>query len=141
MILSSVTGIGTIGIGSNDNRGAGSSWVLVALGAVGVVSTCIMSIHRFLNVAELQKEHDLYSDLYATLTNEIDMQRILDEWGESKMFVNKLEFVKYCKNRMDVLIDKAPPIPKGILRKHQTAHTCYPLSPTPALSQIDIQCT
>ena len=49
------------------------------------------------------------------------MQFILDDSDEiSKMFVNKREFIKYCKSRLDVLMDKVPPIPKRIAKKHQT---------------------
>jgi hypothetical protein len=120
LLLSSATGLGTIGIGSNSNTAEGTDWPLVALGLIGLASTCLMSVHRLMNVAELQREHDLYSDMFASLANEIDMQLILDDddSGHSKMFINKREFVKYCKSRMDVLMDKAPPIPKGIARKH-----------------------
>ena len=112
MILSSVSGIGTIGVGSNE----GSRWAVVSLGIVGLLSTCLVSIHRFMNIAELQREHDLYSDMFKNLMNEIDMQLVLDEGGQemSKMFTNKFEFAKYCKNRLDVLIDKAPAIPQRV---------------------------
>jgi hypothetical protein len=111
IILSSAAGFGTIGIGSNPNIGGGIDWTLVALGVIGVISTCLVSVHRLMNAAELQREHDLYSDMYACLVNEIDMQLVLDEGGEHcKVFTNKQEFVKYCKSRMDMLMDKAPPI-------------------------------
>ena len=129
LLLSSATGLGTISIGSKSNMARhdeGPDWQLVTLGIVGVTSTCLMSVHRFMNVAELQREHDLYSDMFASLANEIDMQLVLDESGKSKMFINKLEFVKYCKNRMDVLMDKAPAIPKGIMRKTRKTHHAHP---------------
>ena len=123
IILSSATGIGTIGIGTSSNTPCGMDWTLVALGLIGIASTCLMSIHRLMNAAELQREHDLYSDMFASLANEIDMQFILDDSdGISKMFVNKREFIKYCKSRLDVLMDKAPPIPKSIANKHKHSH-------------------
>ena len=120
VVLSSATSLGAIGIGSKEQGSSCSQnpWILIALGIVGIASTCLQSVHRLMNVAELQREHDLYSDLFASLANEIDMQLILDDAAESKMFTNKREFVKYCKGRLDVLMDKAPPIPKRILRKH-----------------------
>jgi hypothetical protein len=68
--------------------------------------------------------HDMYADMYANLSNEIDMQLILDDSFDSKMFVNKREFIKYCKGRLDILVDKAPPIPKGIIRKYSE---CTPI--------------
>lgn len=123
LILSSASSLGTISIGSNSNTTSGIDWPLIALGIISVASTCLISVHRFMNAAELQREHDLYSDMFASLANEIDMQLILDDKdGISKMFVNKREFVKYCKSRMDVLMDKAPPIPKRIIKKHENTH-------------------
>jgi len=120
LILSSATGLGTIGIGTNTkttvSSGGTTDWPLIALGTISIAATCLLSVHRLLNAAELQREHDLYSDMFASLANEIDMQYILDEG--SKMFTNKQEFVKYCKSRLDVLMDKAPPIPKAIAGKH-----------------------
>jgi len=120
LILGSITGIGTIGLASNGSTGCqkGVDWIFVGLGIVGIVSTCLASIHRFINAPQLQTEHDLYSDLFASLHNEIDMQMTLEEAEDSKMFRNSREFMKYCKGRMDVLMDKAPAIPKGVRRKH-----------------------
>ncbi len=129
LILSSVTGIGATSIGtlgvSNNNKceEVVIDWPLVVIGTMGMISTCLLSVHRLLNAAELQREHDLYSDMFESLANEIDMQLILDDGEVSKMFTNKREFVKHCKSRMDILIDKAPPIPKAIVRK-QSKHNC-----------------
>jgi hypothetical protein len=121
MILGSATGIGTISIASNkdnaDCKNGGVDWILLAVGCVGIVSTCLISVHRYMNVSQLQTEHDMYSDMFIILTNEIDMQLTLDDANESKMFTNKMEFMKYCKYRMDVLMDKAPPIPKKIISR------------------------
>ena len=122
LLLSSLTGLGTTSLGAMGNIETSSSsttnWPLVTIGILSVASTCLISVHRLMNVAELQLEHDLYSDMFASLANEIDMQLILDESEVSRMFINKREFVKYRKSRMDILIDKAPPIPKKIAQKH-----------------------
>jgi hypothetical protein len=132
VVLSSLTGVGTIGIASKEESGScGNALILLAFGAIGICSTCLLTVHRLMNVAELQKEHDLYSDMFESLANEIDMQLTLDESIGSKMFTNKQEFAKYCKSRMDILIDKAPPIPKGILKKYKPGqmtgmHACAP---------------
>jgi hypothetical protein len=118
MILGSVTGIGTIFIANNGEKKQGQiDWVLVGFGVIGIVSTLLVSIHRFMNVERLQSEHDFYSDMFGNVSNEIEMHLTLDQKDETKMFKNKEEFVKYCKYRMDVLIDKAPPIPEFIKSK------------------------
>ena len=121
IVLSSATAFGTIGIASKEEDTHIRTWILISMGIVSILSTCLLSVHRLMNVAELQMQHDLYSDLYASFANEVDMQILLDQVQESRMFTNKLEFAKYCKARMDVLMDKAPPIPKGILSKNEAA--------------------
>ena len=127
LLLSSVASLGATSLGAmglNHSNGPASAvdLPLLMIGVIGLASTCLVSVHRLINAAELQREHDLYSDMFTTLANEIDMQLVLDESGVSKMFTSKHEFVKYCKGRMDVLIDKAPPIPKTIMRKNMASY-------------------
>ena len=117
MIMGSVTGLGAIFIANKgENNDGRVDWVLVGFGVVGIVSTLLVSVHRFMNVERLQTEHDFYSDMFANISNEIEMHLTLDQKDDTKMFKNKEEFVKYCKYRMDVLIDKAPPIPQMFRR-------------------------
>jgi hypothetical protein len=35
---------------------------MVAIGASGILASVLQSVHKLLGVAELQREHDLYSD-------------------------------------------------------------------------------
>ena len=97
LILSSATSLGTTGLGTmeiSSNTGYTINVPLIIFGIIGMVSTCLIGVHRIINAAELQREHDLYSDMFASMANEIDMQLILDESEVSKMFINKREFVK-----------------------------------------------
>ena len=117
ILLGSGTSVGTIGVGSSDRScGDTINWLLVTLGAAGLLSTCLISVHRLIGCVDLQREHDLYSDMYRSLTNEISMQLVLSNDDSSRMFVSTREYLKFCKNSMDVLIDKAPPIPKRVLK-------------------------
>ena len=117
ILLSSGTGIGTIGVGSSDKQCKDTTnWLLVALGVAGLMSTCLISVHRLLGCVDLQRDHDLYSDMYKSLANEISMQLVLSNDDSARMFVSTREYLKFCKSRMDVLIDKAPPIPKSVLK-------------------------
>lgn len=81
-----------------------------------------------MNVNELQKEHDLYSDMFKNLGNEIDMQQVLlhntsiTNNNDSRMYVNQQEFAKFCKHQLDILIDKAPAIPKSIVKKFNASN-------------------
>lgn len=133
VILGSTMGFGTIGVassGSNDVTcsGSGIDWLLIGLGVIGIISTCLASVHRLMNVAQLQTEHDLFSDMFASLANEIDMQLALDDTLESRMFKSKHEFAKYCKSRLDVLMDKAPPIPKQIKNRKRECNIVVSIS-------------
>lgn len=118
IVLASTSALGTIGIATKEPDGATRTWFLISMGIVSIASTCLLSVHRFMNVSEQQVQHGLYADLYESFANEVDMQQVLDDDPMSRMFVSKQEFLKYCKSRMDVLIDKAPPIPKSILEKN-----------------------
>lgn len=120
IVLSSVASASSLGVASvGDPCARAASWFIVAFNAVGLAASCIISVHRFLGLAELQKEHDFYSDMYDMLAKEIDMQLALDAEadGAQRMFASLGEFSKHCKGRMDVFIDKGPALPAFIARR------------------------
>lgn len=122
IVLSSIASASSLGVVTVGDTCASraTNWFVVAFNAVGLASSCIMSVNRFLGLADLQKEHDFYSDMYDMLTKEIDMQVALDRDARDamRMFVSLGEFAKHCKGRMDVYIDKGPAIPGFIERAH-----------------------
>ena len=70
-----------------------------------------------MNLSDNQKEHDLYNDMFYTQANDIDMKLALEGTESNRMFVSLAEFMKFCKSKYDLYLDKAPPIPRFIQNK------------------------
>lgn len=121
-LLSAVASTTNIGVGSsaqkngNESCGTESNWISIATGVMGMVSVGLYSIHRYMNVPELEKSHDYFADEYDKLRLEIRMQKIVDH-SVSKTYLNLTEFTKSCKRDLDILTDKAPTIPAFIEKK------------------------
>jgi len=85
----------------------------IILGIVSLVSGTLMTIHRYFNFNQLEKDHSFYSSEYAKLKNEMHMQMYIHQCS-SKTYVNLVEFCKAIKGTLDSLIDRAPNIPSII---------------------------
>eukprot|EP00798_Chlamydomonas_sp_ICE-L_P019604 gene19604-26287_t len=99
MLMSSATSIGTIRIRSQSASSSEESqnsnqinWVLIGIGTAGVMA---------LDLAFIDDQNDA------------------EHHRNNKMFTSQHEFIKFVKSRMDVLVDKAPPIPKKIARRYE----------------------
>lgn len=114
--LSSIASL-TVVIGNKSCESNTINIPLVVFNSIGIVASLLLTIHRFLRLSELQKEHDFYSDMFCILGNEITLQIALDQ-SDAKMFVSLSEYAKYCKQKLDILIDKDPAIPGFIEKKH-----------------------
>lgn len=118
MLLASTGSIGSLTVSLNNNNCHNTINIpLIIFSSLSIFSTLLLSIHRFLALPEMQKEHDLYGDLYSCLGNEINLQLTIGN-HESKMYKNTIEFAKYCKYKLDILIDKDPAILSFIAQKH-----------------------
>lgn len=115
ILLSTVGGASSIATSSVIKH---YSWLPILFGGVGLFSGALMSIHRFLNLPELQRAHNFYSDEYAKLKNEIYMQLHIYK-GFSKTYTNLTEFSKKCKHTLDSLIDCSPPIRTHIMINYE----------------------
>lgn len=105
ILCSGIASAATIGIASTHNNSdcKKNDWFIVELSAIGLLSSTLISIHRFMNLSDQQKEHDFYSDMYYNLANEIDMNLALEERDDSsRIFVSLGEFMKHCKARYDM---------------------------------------
>jgi hypothetical protein len=109
ILLTSISGIGTIASSSSSRCDANPHWLTIGFGAAAIVSSTLITLHKFLDIATLQQEHDLYSDMFENLANETPLQIALCE-STNKTYTNVEEFAKIFKRSMDMLNDKAPPI-------------------------------
>lgn len=111
IILSTIGGTGNIGISSSSCNG--TNLLNILFGSIGLISATLFTIHRYLNLPELQQQHDFYSDEFEKLSKEIHLQLIIRN-DSHRTYASLVEFAKECKKQMDIIIDKAPAIPKSI---------------------------
>lgn len=117
IVLSTLGGTSSIATSNS----TGSSQVLsILFGAVGVLSGALMSIHRYLNLPELQRANQFYSDEYAKLKNEIHMQLYIHFSIHNKTYANLTEFCKATKHTLDSLIDRSPQIRPSVIRQYES---------------------
>jgi len=112
ILLSTFSGAGSIGLASSCNTDSLS----IALGFLVLVSGAMFSIHRYMNIPELQQMHDFYGDEFYKLSNSIRLNLVLST-DDSRCFKNIQEYSKFIKGQIDICVDKAPGIPRHVMRK------------------------
>ena len=119
VIISAISSCLSLTIVSRNKESETSSsmttW-LVVLNSVSVLSACLITVHRFLNLDETQHHHDLYSDVHLCLSKDIQMNLALQQ-SHTPIFHSAEEMTKHVKSRLDTLIDKSPSIPQFIVDK------------------------
>lgn len=89
----------------------------IAFGCMSIVSVALFTLHNNFRVAEKQSMHDLYGDSFYNLHNEIKVHLTLES-SDDRGYRTLAEYVKECKQRLEIMIDKAPPIPDGVAGAH-----------------------
>lgn len=150
--LSGVASIGSLQRGGGDKEGSCSSTskhgidiLQMLCGVASLVSAALFAVHRYMNLPELQREHDLYNDEYTKLAYEIQLHRALDPLAADRTYRNMAEFMKESKRRMDTLVDRAPPIVGRVLRRLRRGDGSVapplppPLPPPPAPPRLNFE--
>lgn len=125
IVISTVSGTGTIGIGMHD--GSKANWVSILFGCMALTSASLFAVHRYMQLPELQSQHDIYSDEFEKLEAEIKMHVALlvdmesGDTNDVSAFRNVGELTKHVKKTLDCLIDKAPAIQSDIARDEAAA--------------------
>jgi hypothetical protein len=109
ILLSSISGVSLLGI-TPSSSDCGKTILYYVLGGLGLASGTLLAINRFCKYPELQEQHDIYCDSFELLGNDISLHAVIHDTTES-IFKTPIEFIKHIKNRMDILIDKAPAVP------------------------------
>lgn len=141
IFLASASGVGTIGASKDakcsvDYR---TNWVTIGFGIATIASSAMMTIHRYMMISDLQKEHDLYSDIFKNLANEVVLQLALSG-TQYVTFRSMHEFAKYFKRQMDVHIEKSPAIYGWVKRKFDLEQQeIEPLSLLEAVTEHHVQ--
>ena len=113
ILLTTVSGTGNIGLSTSMCEVTALS---IAFGALGIVSAALYSIHRFMDIPELQETHALYSSEFHKIHDEIHLNIVICHDGR-RTFASVIELAKSIKNDLDVCTDKAPSIPGAVLKR------------------------
>ena len=125
IILSTISGSATISLSTQLEK---MNILGIIFGSLGLLGASMFYIHRYLQLPELQKEYDFYSDEFEKLRIEIKLQINLDKTApDSSVYRNIAEFSKEAKKRMDILIDKGPAYFKRVEKsvEKEIGHTDY----------------
>lgn len=117
LVLASVSGIGAIGGSSAQKCNNDANWMSIGFGAAALLSSTLITIHRYMNLSELQQEHDFFSDMFQNMANEVSLQMALKDSSSHQTYTSIDEFAKYFKRQLDNMIDKAPSIPGWVERE------------------------
>lgn len=130
VMLSSAAGVGAFTVSTSDTCSSNAGWVPIVIGTASLLSSALVTIHKLTDVAVVQKEHDLFSDMYINFANEIDMQLALHQApNATPYFANVEEFMKHTKHVLDNLVDKAPIIPHRFIARANRRRSQGPVVP------------
>lgn len=113
IVISTVSGTGNIGVSTSSCSGTILS---IVFGSLALVAASMFSVHRYMNLPELQQMHDFYSDTFFKLANDIRFNIIVRN-HENRAFISLVEFAKDIKKNIDICVDKAPSVPKQIINQ------------------------
>jgi len=122
ILLSTVAGAANlVNVASDGCKDASENtmkkWLGAAFGLMGLTAAGLFSAHRFANLAELEQQHDFFSDEFEKMNLDIRSNILLDNTATNRCFTNLYEYLKYCKYELAILIDHAPALPSNIMRK------------------------
>ena len=113
-IITITTGSGSFNLASSFYPTVFS--VQLTLGILGLLTGMISSIYSFMEIPQLQEQHNMYSNHFEKFARSIEMELVLCK-NKSKTYSSLGEFIKIIKSEIDRLIDNGPFIPIHILEK------------------------
>jgi hypothetical protein len=108
-----------------------TSWkkfVPVGIGGLNLVAAIMTTILQFLKINELMESHRVSSVHYGKLSRSIRLQMTLPRYERSH---NGSEFVEFCNQEYDRLIEQSPPIPGKILKMFEKEYPQLKVPLTP----------
>lgn len=114
----------------NNNDCASSSWVLLAMGIIGIIGTILFSIQTFTNFQGLAESFKATSSGYEGISREIDSILAIPV----NMRGNAIEVINHIRSRYDDLVVSSPDV---IIVDEPISHTITARPPPPP-DEIDI---
>ena len=111
IIISTITG--TANFAQESFPLSWQQYVPSGIGAFNLVAAIMTTILQFLKINELMESHRVSSIHYGKLSRSIRLQLTLPKAERSH---DGSEFIEYCNNEYDRLIEQSPPIPKQIIK-------------------------
>jgi len=97
-------------------------YIQIVLGVLGLIAGMISSMYNFLEIPQLQEQHNLFSARFEKYGRTIEMELVLYK-NKSKTYASLAEFIKIIKSEIDHLVDNGPFIPTHILRNDSICMT------------------
>ena len=94
-----------------------SIYVQISLGVLGLFAGMISSMYNFLEIPQLQEQHNMFSARFEKYGRTIEMELVLYK-NKSKTYASLAEFIKIIKSEIDHLVDNGPFIPSHILQNN-----------------------
>lgn len=114
IIISTVTG--TANFAQETFPFSWKQYAPAVIGGANLFSAILTTILQFLKVNELMESHRVSSIQYGKLSRIIRLKLTLPVYERNQ---SGSEFVDYCWNEYDRLIEQSPPIPKNIVKRFQ----------------------
>lgn len=92
-------------------------YIQIVLGVLGLFAGMISSMYNFLEIPQLQEQHNLHSSQFEKYGRTIEMELVLYK-NKSKTYASLAEFIKIIKAEIDHLVDHGPFIPAHILQNN-----------------------
>lgn len=115
IILSSSTGtLGLMNASESQTTNVNNVNIIsIIIGFFGFVTAILTTIHNFLNIQKLESNHNIHAVEYSKISKEIKLHIYLSD-TDVKVYSNLGEYIKECKQKIDKLIESAPPIPSHV---------------------------
>lgn len=112
ILFTTVSGAGNFGVANTYNDKVAS----FVLGSMALAAGAMFSIHRYMNLPEIQQQHDFYSDEFLKLRNAIRLHRVITK-TENRTYASLFEFSKHINMQIDNCIDRSPSMPNVAVNK------------------------
>jgi hypothetical protein len=110
IILSTLTG--TANMAQETFPDSWSKYVPIGIGGLNLIAAIMTTILQFLKITELMESHRVSSVHYGKLARSIRLQLTLPHYERSH---NGEEFVDFCNQEYDRLIEQSPPVNTKVL--------------------------
>ena len=135
IILSTLTG--TANMAQETFPDSWSKYVPIGIGGLNLIAAIMTTVLQFLKITELMESHRVSSVHYGKLSRSIRLQLTLPRYERSH---NGSEFVDFCNQEYDRLIEQSPAVNGKVLKTFEKEYPEMRPPPTPRSSKNNRGC-